>query len=55
MIYAFRSITRAITWGFAAKQQVEQLFSMTDMLQSAAGQEETNEVLRTTVQACCPA
>jgi diguanylate cyclase (GGDEF)-like protein len=48
MSYAFRSITRAIAAGFAAKQQVEQLFSMADMLQSAAGQEDTNEVLRNT-------
>jgi diguanylate cyclase (GGDEF)-like protein len=54
MIYAFRSITRAITAGFAAKQQVEQLFSMADMLQSAAGQEDTNEVLRNTAANLLP-
>ncbi|MGH7093171.1 MAG: CHASE3 domain-containing protein, partial [Stellaceae bacterium] len=54
MIYAFRSITRAITTGFAAKQQVEQLFSMADMLQSAAGQEDTNEVLRNTAANLLP-
>ena len=54
MIYAFRSITRAITSGFAAKQQIERLFSMADMLQSAAGQEDTNEVLRTTAASLLP-
>ncbi|HVC54112.1 MAG TPA: diguanylate cyclase [Stellaceae bacterium] len=54
MIYAFRSITRAITTGFAAKQQIEQLFSMADMLQSAAGQEDTNEVLRNTAANLLP-
>jgi diguanylate cyclase (GGDEF)-like protein len=54
MIYAFRSITRAIGSGYAAKQQVEQLFSMADMLQSAAGQEDTNEVLRTAAASLLP-
>jgi diguanylate cyclase (GGDEF)-like protein len=54
MIYAFRSITRAITAGFAAKQQVEELFSMADMLQSAAGQNDTNEVLRNTAANLLP-
>jgi diguanylate cyclase (GGDEF)-like protein len=54
MIYAFGSITRAITSGFAAKQQVEELFSMADMLQSAAGQEDTNEVLRNTAAKLLP-
>jgi CHASE3 domain sensor protein len=54
MIYSFRSITRAITSGFAAKQQIERLFSMADMLQSAAGQEDTNEVLRTTAASLLP-
>ena len=54
MSYAFRNITRAITAGFAANQQVEQLFSMADMLQSAAGQEDTNEVLRNTAANLLP-
>ena len=46
MIYAFGSISRSLTKGFAAQKQVEQLFVMADMLQSAAGQEDTNDVLR---------
>jgi diguanylate cyclase (GGDEF)-like protein len=54
MGYAFRSIMRAIGSGSAARQQVEQLFSMTDMLQSATGQEDTNEVLRTTAASLLP-
>jgi diguanylate cyclase (GGDEF)-like protein len=54
MSYAFRNITRAIAAGFAANQQVEQLFSMADMLQSAAGQEDTNEVLRNTAANLLP-
>ena len=54
MFYAFRSIMRTIGSGFAAKQQVEQLFSMADMLQSASAQEDTNEVLRTTSVSLLP-
>jgi diguanylate cyclase (GGDEF)-like protein len=54
MIYAFRSIIRAVTSGFSAKEQIEQLFAMADMLQSAAGQEDTNEVLRTTALSLLP-
>jgi hypothetical protein len=54
MIYAFRSIMRAISSGFAAKQHIEQLFSMADMLQSAACQDDTNEVLRTTAASLLP-
>ena len=54
MIYAFGSITRAIAAGFAAKEQTERLFSMADMLQSAAGQEDTNEVLRAAAAALLP-
>ena len=46
MIYAFRSILISLDSGLLAKKQVEQLFLMTDMLQSAAGQDDTNEVLR---------
>ena len=46
MIYAFRSILISLDFGLLAKKQVEQLFLMTDMLQSAAGQDDTNEVLR---------
>jgi diguanylate cyclase (GGDEF)-like protein len=48
MLYAFRRIIRALDSGFAARHQVEQLFFMADMLQSAGGQEDTNEVLRAT-------
>jgi diguanylate cyclase (GGDEF)-like protein len=54
MIYAFRSILRALDSGFEAKQQVDQLFLMTDMLQSAAGQDDTNEVLRSTSATLMP-
>jgi len=46
MTYAFRSILRELDFGIVAHQQVDQLFFMTDMLQSAAGIEDTNEVLR---------
>ncbi len=46
MLYAFHRIMRALDSGFAARHQVEQLFFMADMLQSAGGQEDTNEVLR---------
>jgi diguanylate cyclase (GGDEF)-like protein len=48
MLYAFRRIIGALDSGFAARHQVEQLFFMADMLQSAGGQEDTNEVLRAT-------
>jgi diguanylate cyclase (GGDEF)-like protein len=48
MVYAFRSILKALGAGFIARHQVEQLFFMADMLQSAAGQDDTNEVLHTT-------
>jgi diguanylate cyclase (GGDEF)-like protein len=48
IIYAFRSILGALGLGFIARHQVEQLFFMGDMLQSAAGRDDTNEVLRTT-------
>jgi diguanylate cyclase (GGDEF)-like protein len=48
MIYAFRTILKSLDSGLVAKQQVDQLFFMTDMLQSAAGQDDTNEVLRST-------
>jgi diguanylate cyclase (GGDEF)-like protein len=54
MIYAFGRIIRAINTGFAAREQTEQLFSMADMLQSAAGQEDTNEVLRATATRLLP-
>ncbi len=54
MIYAFGRITRAIATGFVAKQQVEQLFVMTDMLQSAAGQDDTNEVFRSNAATLLP-
>lgn len=48
MVYAFGSIKHAINVGFTAKKQTEELFAMADMLQSAAGQDDTNEVLRAT-------
>jgi diguanylate cyclase (GGDEF)-like protein len=54
MIYAFRSIRRALSTGFIARHQVEQLFFMTDMLQSAAGQDDTNEVLHATSTSLLP-
>jgi diguanylate cyclase (GGDEF)-like protein len=54
MIYAFRSILKALDSGLEAKQQVDQLFFMTDMLQSAAGQDDTNEVLRSTTTTLMP-
>jgi diguanylate cyclase (GGDEF)-like protein len=54
MIYAFRGILSALDSGLVAKQQVDQLFLMTDMLQSAAGQDDTNEVLRSTMATLIP-
>ena len=55
MVYAFRSILGALDFlGFVARQQVDQLFLMTDMLQSAAGQDDTNEVLRNTSATLMP-
>jgi diguanylate cyclase (GGDEF)-like protein len=54
MIYAFGRITRAISTGFAAQEQTEQLFAMADMLQSAAGQDDTNDVLRATAVKLLP-
>ena len=54
MIYAFRNILRALDSGLLAKKQVDQLFLMTDMLQSAAGQDDTNEVLRSNSAALMP-
>jgi diguanylate cyclase (GGDEF)-like protein len=54
MAYAFRSILRALDSGFLARRQVEQLFFMADMLQSAAGQDDTNEVLRSTSASLLP-
>jgi hypothetical protein len=54
MIVAFRSILRALDSGLEAKQQVDQLFLMTDMLQSAAGRDDTNEVLRSTSATLMP-
>jgi diguanylate cyclase (GGDEF)-like protein len=54
MIYAFGRITRAIKAGLDAREQTERLFSMTDMLQSAAGQDDTNEVLLATAARLLP-
>ena len=54
MMYAFRSILRALDLGLEAKQQVDQLFLMTDTLQSAAGRDDTNEVLRSTSATLMP-
>ena len=42
----FAAFWVALTSGLLAKKQVDQLFLMTDMLQSAVGQDDTNEVLR---------
>ena len=38
----------------AAREQIEKLFRMTDMLQSAAGYEDANAVLRATVESMMP-
>jgi diguanylate cyclase (GGDEF)-like protein len=54
MIFGFRRITRAIRTGFGAQEQTELLFSMTDMLQSAAGPDDTNEVLVATAGRLLP-
>jgi diguanylate cyclase (GGDEF)-like protein len=54
MIYAFRTILSALDTGLLARNQVDQLFLMTDMLQSAAGQDDTNEVLRSNAVALMP-
>jgi diguanylate cyclase (GGDEF)-like protein len=61
MVYAFRRSAfeargreLAIAEGVAARQQVEQLFMMADMLQSAADQDDTNAVLRTTAMRLLP-
>ena len=61
MLYAFRRSAieargreLAIAEGVAARQQVEQLFLMADMLQSAADQEDTNAVLRSTALRLLP-
>jgi diguanylate cyclase (GGDEF)-like protein len=54
MIYAFRSVLKALDSGLVSKQQVDQLFFMTDMLQSAAGQDDTNDVLRSTSATLMP-
>lgn len=54
MIFGFGRITRAIRAGFSAQEQTELLFSMTDMLQSAAGPEHTNEVLIATATCLLP-
>jgi diguanylate cyclase (GGDEF)-like protein len=54
MFFGFGRITRAIRAGFGAQEQTERLFSMTDMLQSAAGPEDTNEVLVATAGRLLP-
>jgi diguanylate cyclase (GGDEF)-like protein len=54
MIYAFGRISRAIKAGFEAREQTECLFSMADMLQSATGQDDTNDVLRATAAKLLP-
>jgi diguanylate cyclase (GGDEF)-like protein len=54
MVYAFGRIIRAIKAGFEAREQTERLFAMTDMLQSASGQDDTNEVLRATAAKLMP-
>ncbi len=54
MIFGFGRITRAIRAGFDAQEQTELLFSMTDMLQSAAGPDDTNEVLIATAARLLP-
>jgi diguanylate cyclase (GGDEF)-like protein len=54
MIYVFGRITMMITTGFAAREQTEQLFAMADTLQSASGQEDTNQVLQATAAKLLP-
>jgi diguanylate cyclase (GGDEF)-like protein len=54
MAYAFRNILKALDSGLVSKKQVDQLFFMTDMLQSAAGQDDTNKVLCTTSAVLMP-
>jgi diguanylate cyclase (GGDEF)-like protein len=61
MVYAFRrgayearGREAAISEAVAARQQVEQLFLMADMLQSAADQDDTNAVLRATATRLLP-
>lgn len=61
MIYGFHSSAReargrelAIAEGDATRRQVEQLFFMADMLQSAANQEDMNAVLRATAKHMLP-
>ncbi len=54
MIFGFGRITRAIRSGAGVQDQTERLFSMTDMLQSASGQDDTNEVLIATATTLLP-
>jgi diguanylate cyclase (GGDEF)-like protein len=54
MTYAFRRILTELDSGLAAKKRVDQLFFMTDMLQSAEGQDDANEVLRSNSAALMP-
>jgi diguanylate cyclase (GGDEF)-like protein len=54
MIYAFRSFLSALDTGHLARKQVDQLFLMTGMLQSASGQDDTNDVLRSNSETLMP-
>jgi diguanylate cyclase (GGDEF)-like protein len=54
MIGATKRIASTIASGQAARQQVEQLFTMGDMLQSAVDLEDTNAVLRATAVRLMP-
>jgi len=61
LLYAFRSGAfeararrAAVNQAVAARNQIEQLFEMTDMLQSAAGHADANAVLRATADKLLP-
>jgi len=61
LVYAFynggreaRGRKRAMTDAIAARRQVETLFEMTDMLQSASGYDDANAVLRATADRLLP-
>lgn len=61
LLYAFRAGAfeararrRAVTQAVAARGQIEQLFEMTDMLQSASGHADANAVLRATADKLLP-
>ncbi|WP_210485172.1 diguanylate cyclase [Microvirga antarctica] len=61
LVFAFRGTAResraravAVTQAVGSREQVEHLFAMTDMLQSATGYDDANAVLRATVRRLLP-